>query len=292
MLMRGRLKTALLVLTLFVLTSPLQAQVLPWNIGVDSWFGIDFLAARQDILHRPAVVGPFHEFSAEWNPRVPALSGMVEVSPFPFASARLAGSISVGTGKGPVVRATSVITGPFKWEQRTDFSSWEAAGLYHLWNGGGYRFSVTGGYRREVWLYRGDPIGLQSPDSSLREEFRSDIPFIVLHTSMNFPFWKARFEILGSWFMTKKIQQSISQNQATEKVEGVGDKGGIILLQLEGATQIRPNVTLGLHARYSYQEFVGRSEVTTSATGALLGTHNFDYDENVLAFGANVGVVF
>ena len=292
MLMRGRLKTALLVLTLFVLASPLQAKMLPWNIGVDSWFGVDFLAARQDILYRPTLIGQFREYSAEWNPRVPALSGTVEVSPFPFASARLAGSISVATGNVPVVRGTSVLPGPFRWDQRTNFSSWEAAGLYHLWNGGGYRFSVTGGYRREVWIYRGDPVGSQSPDSSLREEFRSDIPFIGLQTAMNLPFWKARFEVLGSWFMNKIIEQTISQNQATETVNGTGDKGGIIAFQMEGSALIRPNVTLGLHARYGYQEFIGKALVTTSVGGAATGSYKLDYNENVFAFGVNVGVEF
>lgn len=292
MLMHGRLKTALLVLTLFALASPLHAQGLPWGIGVDSWFGVDFLIARQDILNRPTLVGPFQERSGEWNPRVPALSGMVEVSPFPFASARLAGSISVATGNTPVVRATSVLANSLRWEQRTNFSSWEAAGLYHLWNGGGYRFSVTGGYRREVWIYRGDPIGSQSPDSSFREEFRSDIPFIGIQTAMNFPFWKARFEILGSWFMTKTIEQTLSQNQASETVNGTGDQGGIIAFQMEGATRIRPNITLGLHARYSFQEFIGRSVLTSGVAGAPLGPFKLIYNENVLAIGVDVGVAF
>jgi hypothetical protein len=291
MFMRGRLKTALLVLTLFVLASPLQAQMLPWNIGVDSWFGIDYLLARQDILYRPSYVANFSQLGVEWTPRLPALSGMVEVSPVPFASARLAGSISVAASKDLGVRSTAVIAGPSRWDVRTDFSSWEAAGLYHLWNGGGYRFSVTAGYRRETWLHHGDPIEIHPLDSSLREEIRSDIPFIGLQTAMNFPLWKARFEVMGSWFVTKKIQQSIQLSQASERMEGNGDHGGIIMLQMDGATQIRPNVTLGLYARYSYQEFFGRSLVTTGATGTVV-PFQFDYNENVFAAGANIGLIF
>jgi hypothetical protein len=290
--MRSQLRMVLLVLTLTAVASPLHAQVLPWNISVDSWFGVDFLVARQDILSRPAIGGTSREYSSEWNPRAPALSGMVEVSPFPFASARLAGSICVGSNNVPVVRDTGVIPGHFEWDMRTDFSAWEAAGLFHVWNSGGYRFSVTAGYRREVWLYQGDPAGRQSADSSLREEFRSDIPFVGLQTAMNFPLWKARFEVLGSWFMTKTIEQKISLDNAAETANGKGDTGGVILFQMDGATHVRPNVTLGLYARYSYQEFIGRALLTSTISGAAERPYKFWYNENVAAFGVYAGVVF
>ncbi|MBI4961965.1 MAG: hypothetical protein HY913_01680 [Desulfomonile tiedjei] len=288
--MHGRLKTVLLVLVLTCLATPLQAQVLPWNIGLDSWFGIDFLAARQDALYQHRLIA--REHSAEWNPRVPALSGMIEVSPFPFASARLAGSVSVGTSNVEVIRATAAAPGPFRWDLKTDFREWEAAGLWHLWNGGGYRFSVTGGYRRELWLYRGDPRGTQPAGSSLREEFRSDIPFVGLQTAMFFPFWRARFEIQGSWFMTKKVEQTVSRIDAIETVESTGDKGGIIALRMEGETNITPNVTAGLHVRYSHQEFTGSSILTSTVSGSEVAPYRFDFNENVFSFGVHAGVVF
>jgi hypothetical protein len=109
---------------------------------------------------------------------------------------------------------------------------------------------------------------------------------------MNFPFWKARFEVLGSWFMTKTIEQTISQNQATETLNGTGDNGGVIAFRMEGATQIRPNMTVGLHARYSYQEFIGKSLMTTGVAGAAISPFKLYYNENVLAIGVDVGVAF
>ena len=56
------------------------------------------------------------------------------------------------------------------------FWSWEAAGLYHLSNEGGYRFSLVAGYRQELWRYL--TTNGQDENSYLRDEFVSQSPFL------------------------------------------------------------------------------------------------------------------
>jgi hypothetical protein len=290
--MRFTLRVCLLVLIVVSMSLPARGQVLPWNIGVDSAFGLEYLFGRQDLRYNDPPLSPFRFFRAEWDPRVPVFTGMVELTPFPFASGRVAGALSVGKNSVPVYRATAVAPGPFKWNLRGDYTSWEAAGLCHLWNAGGYRFSITAGYRRELWVYDGEPAGLQSPDSGLRNEFLSNIPFLGLQTAMHFPWWKARFEVQGSWFMQKKFSNRVRQDAAVEVYEGKGNTGGVIQLQMEGTAHLTPNVLFGLQARYSYTEFYGDAMVSTSFLGAESSGYEFYLGENFCAFGLNLTLLF
>jgi hypothetical protein len=282
---------ALMLILIASVTSP-QAQMLPLNMALDSSFGIEYLFGRQDLRHTYSPVGPFQDVRTRWDPRLAVLAGTVEVTPAPFASGRIGGAVSVAGNNVEVIRDTGALPDLFRWKLHSDFNSWEAAGLYHLWNGGGYRFSVTGGYRRETWLYKGDPRSPHTTEASLRDEFTANIPFVGLQTSMHFPWWKARFEVLGSWFVTKTFHQTVNQRHAVEVHDGEGDQGGVLLFQMEGTCHVTPNILLGLHGRYSYQEFKGRSTFTSTFPGAPLSGYGFYLIENLGAAGVNVTVVF
>jgi hypothetical protein len=114
---------------------------------------------------------------------------------------------------------------------KPDFSSWEAAGLYHLWSGGGYRFSFTAGYRQQTWDYQGSPSS-GAQDSPLHDSFSSRIPFIGMQTAMFFPSWKARFEVLPP-FMNMSVSNAIQQGVFLS-IRGQPLPGGLIELQMVG----------------------------------------------------------
>jgi hypothetical protein len=294
MLMRFFTRTLLgSLLMLIFLVSSVQAQMLPLNLSLDSSFGIEYLLGRQDLRHvSPQNVATFKEFNNQWDPQMAVLSGVVEVTPFPFASGRLGGSVSVASSVREVARDRGVLPDFFLWNLRSAYNAWEAAGLYHLWNQDGYRFSAVGGYRRETWLYKGDSDTPLSPNATLREEFVANIPFIGLQTAMHFPWWKARFEVLGSWFVKKTFHQSVNQNNAIEVRDGRGDQGGIMIFQMEGTGHVTPNILFGLQGRYSYQNFIGPSLVTSTYSGAPASGYKAYYNESIGSFGVNLTLVF
>jgi len=258
------------VAILFILAgvaSPVGAETLPWNIQVDSSFRAEYLFGHQVVRHLDADVPDVDRFSANYDPRLTLLAGTVEITPFPFASGRLAGSISVLESTGAQVRTItgSVFPGG-SWDVKPDFSSWEAAGLYHLWSGGGYRFSFTAGYRQQTWDYQGAPSN-GAADSPLHDSFSSHIPFIGMQTAMFFPSWKARFEILGSPFMNMRVSHALQQGALFLQFDGNLYKGGLVELQMAGDVNLTANVLVGLYGRYMYQELYGLS----SGTGATAG---------------------
>jgi hypothetical protein len=170
------------------------------------------------------------------------------------------------------------------------FKHWEAAGLIHLWNGGGYRFSIVGGYRKEYWAFEGTPSADQPANSSSSDRITSEIPFIALQTAMFFPWWKARFEVLGSPFMSKRIATEF-RSGTTFKVnyDGVVDHGGLIEVELEGTASITSRIRLGAYARYSFQELYGES-TRSSPTG--FSRHELFAGENVAITGLNLTLAF
>lgn len=301
MLMRSMVRPVLVaILVLTSMATSLQAQMLPLNLSLDSWFGVEYLFGRQDLHQRVVTVNPFQELRTRWDPRLAVLNGTIEATPVPFASARLGGAVSVASSTPEVSRNSADIdfsTGSslsaFKGQLKSGYNSWEAAGLYHLWNGGGYRFSFAGGFRREAWLYRGDFDGLlQSENFALREEIVSNIPFIGLQTSMHFPWWKARFEVLGSWFVTKTFNQTVQRTSGFQEITGRNDEGGVLMFTMDGSCHITPTFLIGLQAQYSYQEFRGRSTVTSSTTSPYITGYRFFMNENLAAIGLNLTVVF
>ena len=145
----------LAVLVLIASVTAVEAQVTPYGI-IDSSFRVEFLFGNQKLRYANAESTSFGR--ASFDPRVPLLAGMIEVSPFPSVSGRFAGAISILEKSGSVSRTTGS-SDIIRWDVEPDVGSWELAGLYHLWNGGGYRYSLTAGYRREEWKYRGESVG-------------------------------------------------------------------------------------------------------------------------------------
>ena len=312
-----------IVAILFILACtavPLCAQMLPRNIAVDSSFRIEYLIGRQTLgrefldsnhghnfdptLHRDP--DPIDRLHIDFGPSLPILEGMVEVTPFRSVSGRLVGSLSVlessgwftlvgGPAPADIVLFVPTLLGSAELANviKPTFRSWEAAGLYHLSNEGGYRYSIVAGYRQESWTYRVD--GNQDDNSYLRDEFVSQSPFLGLQTAMFFPWWKARFEVLGSPFMTKKISHTARDSGHYQQLDGTWNKGGFIEFQTEGTVNITPSTWLGLFVRYTYEELRGEAKGTRRSP--FTGVHEtFPSDfftlKSMASFGFNFSYVF
>jgi len=322
-----------IVAILFILActaAPLYAQMLPGNIAVDSSFRIEYLIGRQTLgreftssdqghfistppppPYYPQHPDPIDRLNIQYGASLPILEGVIEVSPFQSVSGRLVGSMSVLES----IKGFTIVSGPawasVSWADpysnpqtfyyseelstfiKPTFWSWEAAGLYHLSNGGGYRFSLVAGYRQELWRYL-TTIG-QDDNSYLRDEFMSQSPFLGLQTAMFFPWWKARFEVLGSPFMTKKISHTARDQGYFQQLDGTWNKGGFIEFQTEGTVNITPSIWLGLFARYTYEELHGEARGTRAAPGTTV-YETFPYDfytlKSMASFGFNFSYVF
>jgi hypothetical protein len=281
-----RILTGLLLLA--ALSGVAQAQVLPWKIGIDSSFRTEFLFGNQIFLYRWPRGTQFNRFRMEFGPKLPLVSGTCEVSPTLRLSARVAGAASV-LAKHTSLFHTALDPQPRAWDVRPEFRQWEVAGLVHLWTGGGYRFSFVGGFRKEFWKYIGGPADDQPGGSDLREKFTSTIPFIALQTALHFPWWKARFEFLGSPFMEKDISARIREGTNVVLYSGSAEKGGLIELDMEGTAAVGPRLRVGLHCRYTYQELYG--EITRDQDGDM-SLHPVSVDENIAVVGLNFTFVF
>ena len=174
---------------------------------------------------------------------------------------------------------------------KPDFSSWEAAGLYHLWSGGGYRFSLTAGYRQDTWDYQGTPSN-GTPDSPLHDSFSAHIPFIGLQTAMFFPSWKARFEVLGSPFMNVGVSNALQQGAFALQFDGNLYRGGLVELQMAGDVNLTPSVLVGLYGRYAYQELYGSLSGTGEAAGLGPSPYSVFLGQSFGTLGLDVTVIF
>jgi hypothetical protein len=242
-------------------TSCLQAQSLPWNLAVDSSFRVELLFGSQAIRDNSPGTGE-ERFGIDSDFRLPVLAGTVEITPMTYLSGRIGGLISILEQKG-TVRINAINFDPsgsddVQIDAKPSFSGWEAAGLFHLWNEGGYRFSFTAGYRGEFWGRQGDGVGLTSGlSSSLREDFSSRGPFLGLQTAVFFPWWKARFEVIGSPWMTNIGSGSLTQTGFFAEYQARTTGGSLLELQIEGTVALRQWIFAGLHGRYSFRESVG-----------------------------------
>lgn len=267
----------------------LQAQTIPGSMGIDSSLRLEYLFGAHGLRSTDAKVGQPNGFLVRLNPRVALLAGSVEVSPFSFASGRFAGAVSIGEPDLSSTRQLTLTGIEQEWKIRPDYGSWELAGLYHLSAGGGYRFSLTAGYRQSTWDYVGV---LHSDGGSLKDKYVSDIPFLGLQTAMMFPWWKARFEILGSPFMTQSSVVSMVANgtQVEQRLEA--NSGGLLEFQMEGTVNIHPNFWVGLYGQYHYQELYGHSEGGTNPPAAWNLANQFYTYESFVSVGLNVGIVY
>jgi len=283
------------VVVLFILagvTSTVEAESLPWNIGVDSSFRIEYLFGRQILRQLDPIFTGVDRFVNDYDPRVPVLAGTIEITPLPVISGRLTGSISVLERSGAQVRSA---TGPLfpggEWDVKLNFSSWEAAGLFHLWSGGGYRYSLTAGYRQQTWDYQGVPSN-GVPNSPLHNSFSSRIPFIGMQTSMFFPSWKARFEVLGSPFMNLAVSNALQLGGFARQLDGNLYRGGLVELEMAGDVNLAANVFVGLYGRYSYQELYGSLSGIGPETGIVPNPYSVFMGQSVGTVGLDVTVVF
>ncbi len=264
--MRVLSKTLVAGLVLCVWVGSVQAQELPVNIGVDSSLRAGFLFGRNMVLYKDPLKTGYKYWRMEFGPQLPLLSGSFELSPFQRLSARIDGSISVIATAGAFhfnaeepIRHTFDVTPGFK--------HWEAAGLYHLWTGGGYRFSLVGGFRQEFWKFVSDedPVGPVT-NARFNQDHTSNIPFLGLQTAVFFPWWKARFEFRAAPFMAKAIAAQVIVDQNQVSYRGRADEGGLVEFEVEGTVALAANLRVGLHGRYSYSELYGESERNNGTT--------------------------
>lgn len=282
-----------LALLLCVSTVPAQGQWLPTNLGVDTSLRAGYLVGWQmtQLKEGPETfqADNLPRFRTEFYPRLPVLSGDFEWSPIPELSGRLAGALSVLEKGFTYVHARSDVASGSEWDVAPDYRQWEAAGLLNLWAGGGYRFSIVGGYRQEFWLYLGTPTYSEADNSYFRDKINAHIPFFAMQTAMFFPWWKARFEVLASPFMSKKIDTQILKDSRMVRYNGTADNGGLVELTVEGTAAITPQLRVGLYSRYTYQELRGEIvKVTSDRTS----DHKLNFDEQMFIVCANITVLF
>ena len=215
---------------------------------------------------------------------------MVELTPVPAVSSRVRGSTSVLASD----RSVNLKSGPFPdrtsipnhrlppilpeyvygWRElsvaiKPQFWFWEVAGLYNLSYEDVYRYSLVAGYRQESWSYQ--PSNDDATNSYLRDDFTSQIPFIGMQTVMNSPTWKARFEVLGSPFMTKKVANTARDQGEYMQLDGNLTQGGFIELQVDGNINVTPNGLMGVYAQYSYEQLKGELTGTSKDGHEITG---------------------
>jgi hypothetical protein len=231
----------------------------PWNISLDSSFRMEFLFGTQALRDRTAPID-VERFRIDSNFRLPVLAGNVEITPLVFLSGRLGGLTSVLEGQGTYDRSAAdfdiLLAERRVVDAKPTFNGWEAAGLFHLWNDGGYRFSVTAGYREEFWGLDGQGLAASGTTSFFHEKYQTRVPFLGLQTAMFFPWWKARFELIGSRWMTKVVSGALTDTVVSQ-YEAKATGGGLLELQMEGTAGITQNIFAGLHGRYTFQESFG-----------------------------------
>jgi len=271
-------------------TTPLQAQMVPQSLGLDSSLRLEYLFGNQLLRSVDRANDPVDQFRIEYNPRLPVLALAAELSPLPLFSGRFAGALSVLESNTSTNRPLSSTSAPSDWSVHPDYGSWELAGLFHLSSGGGYRFSVTAGYRTSEWQYTADSG--RGSGYGVKDKFSSYIPFMGLQTAMFFPWWKARFEMIGSPFMTRRSTVSMWQNGTFLEQRVEADKGGLIELIAEGTVGVRPGIWAGLLMRYHYEELYGHSSGGTTQRAALNNAKEFYSQESFVSLGLNLSIVY
>jgi hypothetical protein len=220
------------------------------------------------------------------NLRLPLLAGNVEVSPFTFISGRLAGSTSIIEQRGDFQRLTTLST-ESTFNAKPSFNEWEAAGLCHLYQSDGYRFSVTAGYRQESISLVG--VGTSGVNLSSRDDSSIYAPFMGLQSAVFFPWWKARCELLGSPWMSKKLSGNVIRTDSTVIYGGSG-QGWLLEVQIEGTANLTRFVFLGVHARYTSQESNG--DFIRKDNGQLIGRFPMYTNDSLAIVGLDVTLVF
>lgn len=275
------------------LAADCNAQLLPWNIRADSQVRVQYLFGTQIVV--PYVRGGLTErnprpqnYRIDTEPRFPVIEGEVEImTGLPFSARGLVCTNILDSRVGSH-RTIDVEDGDPSgaWNMTSKFSAWEVAGLYHIWEGGGYRFTLLGGYRYEHWLNSGSKTGGTDIGSDLDDKMAAYMPFVGLQTTMAFPLWRSRFEILGSFFMRRTVDgRRWNGDSLFLNYSGYGNAGGFVDLRMTGTVRVSQWTSVGLDGRFSYQEVYGRIEGNRHS-------ESVSYDVLLRQVYGTVGMVF
>lgn len=318
------------------MTLPLYAQWIPRHFGADTSLRVECLMGTQTLGNNgdaaqlsslvtvtnpnppPATLSsvkgfpnPIERLRIDFNNTLLVLDGVAELSPAPSLSGRGRASVSVlnpnknitlSNGPVPVAVGTNLTPPPsgtsYGWngvpsEITPQFWLWEAAGLYNLYEDI-YRFSLLAGYRQESWSYPASNTSGGHP--YFQSRLVSQIPFVAMQTLMCCPGYKARFEILGSPFMNKKISLSAQDSGNTMQLDGNMTQGGFLEFQIEGNINVTQNALAGVYAQYTYESLKGGlTGISVDGFGNpsyIPTTYDFYTLRNTWIIGLNCNVPF
>ena len=109
---------------------------------------------------------------------------------------------------------------------------------------------------------------------------------------MIFPLWKARFEVLGSPFMSMNVSDSAEVDNFALSFDGNIYSGGLVEVQMEGNTHITPNVLVGLYSRYEYEELYGSVSGNGTVNDVGVGPYKMFVNQSMATVGLNVTLLF
>ena len=315
------------IFSLACTTLPLYAQWLPRNFNADSSFRVEYLLGSQTLGNQN---GSINLTGQETYPNAPpptitvpypnpnellrlnfsnsqlVLDGAVEITPRPTLSSRLRGAVSVlnpnrnmTLESGPYPVAYPNPPGPYSWAGlpaviNSQFYLWEAAGLYNLIYEGCYRYSIVGGYRQESWTY--PTSSTEATNSYFKDVFVSNSPFLGMQTVMVCPTWKARFELLGSPFMSKSITHKARNQGYYMQLDGNLTTGGFLEFQVEGNINVTPCAWMGIYSQYTYESLSGNlTGISADGNGNATyvpTSYRFYTDKNTWLVGLNSNFQF
>lgn len=286
----GWTRNLTLVLVLTIVAVPVHALDAIEGLTVDTSVTIAYLTGTRVIRDaEPEMSLGGTRFRLESDERIPFASGTAEIMPPGRFSCRGFGGLSFFEPKRMIRRSTNLNFAAVEPDSEVTVKPkarvWEVAGLYHLYQEGGYRFSLSGGYRRQNWLYDGEENGI-----TFHESLTTHIPFVGLQTTMFFPWYKARFEVIASPLVRKKVRSDVQGSNASTGFEGVLASGGFIELQLEGTVQFSSRVQAGLVGRYSFEDLRGTISGHTNGWGTT--QYDTSSNENIAVIGLEATLFF
>ena len=92
------------------------------------------------------------------------------------------------------------------------------------------------------------------------------------------PSWKARFEVLGSAFMSKNVTHTARDQQYYMQLDGTLTNGGFLEFQVEGNINVTPRAWMGIYSQYTYEGLKGE------LTGTSENGNGHDYVTDSLQF--------
>lgn len=269
-------------------------QALPPYISVEPSLRVGYLFGVHSFQDAFAPMDGQERYSIDLDFKMPVIMGIVDISPIYLASGRFSGTTSFGAPSRSLHKSAwdespSAPEGQ-DLDARGGFWSWEALGLLHVWRGEGHRFSITAGYRQENWYYSGEKTTQGNSNAWSRDDLLTSGPLLGLETSLMYPGWTSRFEILLSHFMNKNIQSSFNQAGWISGHEGRAQNGALVEARLHGAANVTPRLLVGLYGRYTIAELSGTFSMKTS--GNTTGSYDTHMGESFIILGSDVTILF